>query len=153
MISFSGFIDYLNETMLFEMAYERKKAKEIVTSLSPEMFSHLIKMHVFDSPTSIHHWQAELNAWLLKINRIHIKPKSIKPDSKDLYTWFVYDSSPHYTAEYIKNEIRIMKRQEYKSLKMKPYEEDELLHITLDIIKRVMNDISSNDFETIEDYM
>lgn len=146
-------VDKISNTTLFEMAYERKHAKSIVTGLSPQIFKHLLKLYTFDYPIGYNHWINELNTFINKINDIYLKPNNQKISSNVLYEWLVNESAPCYNTDYISNQIKLMKRQEYKDISLKPFDTQQVLDNILNIFKQVSIDVSSNNFESIEDYL
>lgn len=146
-------LDKLNNTKLFEMAHDRQKAKDIVTDLSPQIFDHLLKIFIFESPDTINHWQQEINGFLNKINRIYLKPNKSKPDASTLYTWIVDDSAPYYSVGYIENTIRILVRQQHNNVKVRDFDPNWVLNKILSIIQLVCKDIAVGKFESIEDYL
>jgi hypothetical protein len=150
---FVEILDGLSNTFLFEMAHERKIAKQIVTDLSPQIFDHLLKIFVFENPQGVNHWINELDNWFGKINKIYLKPKKSKPHKDDLYNWMIFDAAPHYAEPYVTNTIRIMKRREYKNLPLRDFDVEEILVRIFNIIGNVCKDISDNNFETIQDYL
>jgi len=77
-------VDWLNETVLFEMAYQRKKVIEIISNHQQQIAIHLVKCLYYDVPSGmVDHWIAEINAWLGKINSL--KLKNGKKLSGDVY--------------------------------------------------------------------
>lgn len=83
-------VDWLNDTPLFEMAHQRKRAIEIVTNYQHQIASHIVKCLYYDvSPETKKHWMAEINAWLGKINAI--KLKNGKKLSGDVYYNILFD--------------------------------------------------------------
>jgi len=145
-------LDKLSNSTLFEMAYERRKAKDTVTDLSPQIFDHLLKLFVFESPDTVNHWTQEINSFLNKINRIYLKPNKTKPDAVTLYTWIVDDSAPYYSVEYIKNTVDILTAQKYNAVKVRDYDPEWVLNKILSIMQLACKDIALNKFRTITDY-
>jgi len=86
-------LDKFASTALFEMARSRKDAKDLITTLSPHIIAHLVKLFVLNSPENKNHWIKEINSWLNQIDDIYKKP-----DWQTIYNWIVFDSSPHYSA-------------------------------------------------------
>lgn len=150
---FDIIIDKLNETALFEMARNRAEAKSIVTNLSPEIFDHLLKLFVFSSPENKQGWIKELNAWLNKIDKIYLKPGSKKLDTQTLYNWLVFDSSPHYSENYVNSVVRKLKATNFKNVPIYDYDSTQVLNQILKILNDVSNDISNDIFTTIENYL
>lgn len=146
-------LDIIIATPLFEMAYSRKIAKDMVTELSPQIFDHLLKLFVFESPENVHHWRREITIWLLKINKLYLKSNTKKPSKEDLYNWLILDAAPHYSEKYIKNTIDIMLDDEYKNIKLRDYDVEFILNKIFGIIGKVCEDITSDKFRKIDDYL
>ena len=76
--------DWFSETPLFEMAYQRKHVISKIRDLQDEIATHLVKHLCYDVPVETKkHWEAEINAWLLKIHKL--KLKNGKKLSGDMY--------------------------------------------------------------------
>ena len=150
---FDVILDRLNETVLFEMARSRAQAKDIVTDLGAEIVDHLIKLFVFNSPQNKHGWITEINAWLDKIDKIYLKPKAKKIDSATLYNWLVFDSSPHYSGNYIGNRVKKMLATSYKNVPVYDFNPDHVMQQILIILNNVSKSIGNNTFTTIENYL
>ncbi|MGI0076100.1 MAG: hypothetical protein ACREAU_01685 [Nitrosopumilaceae archaeon] len=146
-------LDKLNKTKLFEMAYERKKAIETVISLSPQIFEHLIKIFVFKLPHAKYHWIKEVNRWFTTIDRIILKPNNKRLTAEDIYEWMIFDSSPHYSVEFINSSVRRMLRMEFKDVAVSDYDANHLLNIILRIIQKVVKDIERDEYAGIEPYL
>lgn len=101
-------LDLIINTTLFEMAYEHKEAKKIVTSRSPQIFKHLLKLFIFESPENTKHWRKEITNWFREINDIYLKSKTSRPTKQDLYHWMIFDSAPAYSVRYIFDEIELV---------------------------------------------
>lgn len=146
-------IDSLMRTKLFEMAFSRKTAMEKVTVISPPIFDHFIKLFLFNLPETKQHWIDELNNFFNTINRIYLKPDNTKLSFEEIYNWLVYDAAPHYSTNYIINAIRVMTRQQYKTVRVHEHDPEHILNLILNIIKNISRDIANNRFETVEDYL
>jgi len=147
-------LDKLANTKLFEMARSRKDAKDIVTSLSPQIFVHLLKLFVFDSKENKNHWVIEIDGWLNQIDNIYLKPSNKKPDWQTIYNWLIFDSSPYYNSEFLNGCVRKMKLTNYKNVVEYDYDADVVLNQILKIIEQVSKDLATpNKFITITDYM
>jgi hypothetical protein len=57
----------LLKTNLFELAYSRRRAIDMVSDLQDQISIHLIKTIMYSESQWTDHWYTELNAWLLKI--------------------------------------------------------------------------------------
>lgn len=146
-------VDKLNETWLFEMATSRKAAKITVTSLSPTLFKHLLKLFIFNSPENKPHWIMEVNSYLRIINEIYLKPNNRKLRDKELYNWLIFDSSPYYSRGYILSIVEMWKDEDYPNIEMYDFDPDHVLNEILNIINRVCVDISKNKFVSIKYYL
>lgn len=145
--------DSLMNTRLFEMAFERRAAKNRVTDLSPQIFDHLLKLWVLDSPRDANHWKSEINTWLRSIDQIYLKPSKKKPSYQDLHNWMLLDAAPHYAEEYVTHVISIWRRSEYKNVPLRDFDVDITLAQIFQVISQVCKDISANKFITIDDYL
>jgi hypothetical protein len=146
-------IDKLIETSLFEMAFDRKTAKNKITDLSPLIFEHLLKLFVFNYPQGRDHWITELNGWFKSINKIYLKSTNKKPSGTDIYTWLIFESAPHYDVNYLEDQVQIMIYEDYKNIPIHNYDPSWTLNKILSIIQNVSSDISKNKFRSIRDYL
>jgi hypothetical protein len=136
------------------MARSRKDAKDCITSLSPQIVTHLVKLFVFNSPENKNHWIKEIDGWLNQIDDIYLKPSDKKPDWQTIYNWIIFDSSPHYDAEYIDGRVRKWLETDYENVSVYDYDADVVLNELLKIIERVSQDISiPNKFISINNYL
>jgi len=77
---FTSFKEYVAEcfsnTAIFEMAYERKVARERVRNIADILLEHLLKLIVF--PESVHadHWKNEVFSFIENVNKITVKPNN-----------------------------------------------------------------------------
>lgn len=151
---FELFLDRLNETTLFEMAKSRKDAKNLITSLSPQIVKHLVKLFVFNSPENKNHWISEIDNWVLEIDDIYLKPSNKKLDWQTIYNWMIFDSSPYYSASYINGIVNRWKKTQYVDVQMYDYDAEIVLNQILRIIENVCKDLSEpQKFESIKDYL
>ena len=83
------FINWLIETDLFEMAFERKKAIQIVEGHAKEIANHFVKVLTFADKGLQQHWLTELNNFLNDIDDVYVKPnnKRLKPLEYKKYLW------------------------------------------------------------------
>lgn len=84
--------DWFSETTLFEMAYQRKHVISKIRDLQDEIATYLVKHLCYDAPFETkEHWEAEINAWLLKIHKL--KLKNGKKLSGDMYYELLFKES------------------------------------------------------------
>jgi hypothetical protein len=65
----TGLIDLLIETRLFELAYKRKKAKDIIRDLSFNTSEELLKILMYKDSKNQSHWRGKFEGWMIKIKR------------------------------------------------------------------------------------
>lgn len=147
------FLDKIAETRLFEMAKSRSDAKDKITSLSPQIFDHFIKLFVFNSPENKQHWITEINTWLWQIDKIKLKPHNKKPDWQTMYNWMVYDSDPHYSSEYIDTTVDKMIKRSYHNVTLYDYDAENVLNNILSILLQLCKDMENDKFIKVEDYV
>jgi hypothetical protein len=83
--------DFMTPQPLFEMAFRKKKAEQIVMGLERPINYHLLKLLGFQaSPEARAHWKTELDEWLSQIAVIKLKPDN-KPISTKLAFEWLYD--------------------------------------------------------------
>ena len=147
-------LDKFASTNLFEMARSRKDAKDVITALSPQIITHLVKLFVFNSPENKNHWIKEIDGWLNQIDDIYLKPSNKKPDWQTIYNWIVFDSSPHYDSQYIDGRVRKWLATDYKNMNVYDYDAEVVLNQVLKIIEQVSKDIAvPNRFISINNYL
>lgn len=146
-------LDKISESRLFEMAKSRRDAKDKITSLSPQLFDHLIKLFVFNSPENKQHWITEINTWLWQIDKVKLKPDNKKPNWQTQYNWIVFDSDPHYNRQYVDVTVDKMIKRSYHSVKLYDYDSENVLNNILSILLQVCKDIENDQFIKIEDYL
>lgn len=145
-------IDQLSKTYIFEMAFDRKQSKNTVTSLSPIIFEHLLKLYAFKSG-SINHWCNELDTWFNTIDKIYLKPSNKKLSKYDIYNWIIVDAAPNYTTAYIDKWINKLSKTTYQGIDISDFDSEWILNKIFSIIDKVSTDISDDTFITIRNYI
>lgn len=137
-------IEKLNSTSLFEMAHDQQSAKKFVTSASPEIFEHLVKIYATKSPIErIDYWIKEINnKWLKKINNISLKPKNKRLSYDLLSTWMMEDAAPTYNSDHL---IRVLRGLEYE------YGSKNIKNMDIDLLLAEVNGIMISVCERIAD--
>lgn len=146
-------LDYIAETGLFEMAKSRQDAKRLITDLSPQVFTHLIKLFVLHSPENKNHWIKEIDSWLRQIDDLHLKPSNNKPKWQDIYNWMIFDSAPHYDRDFITARVDRRLKRDYPDLPVHDYDADAVLNQILKIIEHAAKDIAADKFDTVNQYL
>jgi transcription termination factor NusB len=75
----------LESTELFEMAYNRRKAIDIISVFHIQIVKHFIKVALFPEHRDSQHWNHELEVWLSEIDDIKTKPNGRRLKYEDYY--------------------------------------------------------------------
>jgi hypothetical protein len=144
-------LDAIIGTRLFEMAFNRKQAIDVVQSRSYEIDLHLLKILMYERVRDYDHWCTEINSWLLRIQRTRLKHNKKSLDFSTLYKtiWEGYLETP--------NEVRDLMSdidEKYStSYKLINYDYFEIHKKIQDILYNVCNDISIEKFKDIRNYL
>lgn len=149
---FEIMLDKLSETALFEMAFSRKQAKDKVIDLSPQIFEHIIKVLVLDSPDDVPHWLGEIDGWIGSIQKILLKSNNRRIDKDTLYQWLVFDSAPIYDAGFVVSQYKFWNRY-YPNVLRHAHDPKLIMDRILTIMKLVCADVEKDNFISIEDYI
>ena len=142
-------IDFLNETKLFEMAFERKIAIQKARNLRNQSSRHLIKISMYSDSEYVNHWFNELNSWLWDIQDNILKNTKKSLDYPTLMK--ILFEEPMETVDEVQYKMNQIYR-EYKDLKIyEPNSAEIHKHLYL-IINAMCKDISDNNFEDIKRY-
>jgi hypothetical protein len=139
-------IDILNETKLFEMAFERKDAIRKLDNLSYEVSQHLLKLIVFNNSNNFDHWLGELNGWLNQIDDIRLKPNNKKLREEDYLKAL--------KEFYLENEDQVTKmiqklKNKYKDEQVIYDEPSFVFNKTETILNWVCKSLSKDTFEPL----
>lgn len=145
--------DKLANTKIYEMAKSRQDAKTTVTGISYNLIDHIIKLYVFNSPSDVNHWKGEINGWIKALFKIRLKPNNKHPDKNTLYTWLVFDSDPHYSAEYVDEVVHILRDHDGYNAPLYDYDPEFVINEVLSIIDKICIDISNGLLNKIDSYL
>lgn len=82
-------LEEIDRPASLDMAYSRRKAEQIVTSLEDPINQHLIKLLAFEGGPR-EHWRGELDAWLARIARI-VWTRTNRPFDAAFYRRVLFD--------------------------------------------------------------
>ena len=139
-------IDILNETKLFEMAFERKDAIRKLDNLSYEVSQHLLKLIIFNNSNNFDHLLGELNGWLNQIDDIRLKPNNKKLREEDYLKAL--------KEFYLENEDQVTKmiqklKNKYKDEQVIYDEPSFVFNKTETILNWVCKSLSKDTFEPL----
>jgi hypothetical protein len=136
-------LDLLNETRLFELAYERKNAINRLDNLSCQISIHMLKLIVFNDSADFYHWLTELNGWLNQVDDISLKPNNKKLRKQDYLKYL----KEHYLEDeqQISLNIKNLKKR-YKNEQMIYYDSKWVLEKIEYLMDRICSELASDDF-------
>ena len=143
--------EWFNEqTLLTEMATDRKKAEKVINGLGDEIFKHLIKILYWIDDINYNKHCSDINSWLYKIQDIELKPNSKRISAKDYHFW-LYDE--FYSSINQLNSTIKRKLKDYHNLKRTNITEEELYNKLKNIYEKLCKDLNTNKFEDINEYI
>lgn len=77
--------EWMSESILYEQAYRRRKAKEEVLHLGSTFSLHLLKVLTMPENESFRHWIKELNGYCFTLNKLFLKPNKKKLEGNIYY--------------------------------------------------------------------
>lgn len=140
---------YNIRSLILEMVFERDKAESKVTELGLPILYHFIKILKWEDPLNYNKHIDDINNWLTDIQDIKIKPKRkrFKPEQ---YYEFLFEEQIESVID-ITKKINSAKFKKYQILK--EINSDIEVYNKLKVIyKQISNDISKNNFTSIEKY-
>ena len=145
------FQERLMGTNLFEMAYEKKKAMELITKYQITIAEHFIKILVYPDYHDIQHWRYEINEKIRRyINSIRLKPNNRKLKYEDYFKILFDEPLGHegavkYIVDYL---IELEKLPNIKNINY------HMLEGKLKVIyEELCDDIAIDNFSNIEKYL
>ena len=144
------FLDFLNETALFEMAFERKIAIQKARNLQNQIIRHIIKVYMYDKSEYVNHWCKEINGSLWDIQDNWVKGTKMPLDRDTLFK--ILFSEPVDSIDEVQHKMnRIYK--EYPTLQINEPDASSIHKNIYTVIDLVCGDISNNNFNDIKDYL
>ena len=143
-------LDYIGETKLFEMAFERKIAINKARNLQNQISRHLIKLFMFQDSEYVNHWSNELNTWLNDIQDNIIKGTHRPLDTRTLMKILFVE--PMESVDEVQNLMNRVYR-EYKTLKI-DQPDAGIVHKNIHAIAEyICDDITNSKFEDVKNYL
>jgi len=148
MITYKEWLE--QRTFLNEMAVDRKKAEQVLNSLSDEIFEHLIKILYWIDDLNFDKHCKDINTWLYKCQDILLKPNSKRLTEKNYYEWLYeeFNSSESQLSSTIKRRLK-----DYHSLPRTELTKNDLYIKLKNIYKEISKDLSLDKFEDIKEYI
>ena len=137
--------------LINEMAFEKSKAESKVTELGLPVLYHLIKIFKWNDQLNYNKHIHDINAWLIRIQDILIKPKSKRFKPEQYYKFLFEEQIKSKEDVTFKIESGIF--DEYRDLKILE-ESDQVIYEKLkSIYKNISVDISKREFKNIRNYL
>lgn len=143
---------WASETPLLEMAFERKKAIEMVRSKQMPLSEHLVKILAFDSPQSYNHWYKEINGYLYYINKIKWNRKNrFKPHE---YMYWLWEEPLGHGVDAIEDILySLTVLDNYGNVPRTQRSKYQILEIMHKIYSDLTFDLSKGQAKKIQDYL
>jgi len=134
--------------LIYEMARDRRKAENDISSLADPIINHLIKILKWKDEINYSHHIHDINNWLFKIQRIRLKGGR-RPKPADYYKWIFSEilGSAGDVTNIIRRELK-----DYLSLE-KIRTDADVYHQIEELMKKIAADLSDDKFEGIENYL
>jgi hypothetical protein len=140
----------LLETELFDLAYSRRRAIDMVSDLQDQIAIHLIKTIMYSNSEWTNHWYNELNAWFLKIKLKKLKENNRPLDETTLYNLLFLE--PLGTINDVQDIMNIIYK-DYPKLSMTFWDAGEIQKIAESMMFSICKDIADKTFTDIRDYI
>lgn len=136
------FGDFLNE-----MGFNQNFIKSRASQLSKQILRHIIKLKFFYEKIDHNHHVSDINTWIEKIQKMTIDGKNrLKPEH-----YFESMFTEHINSEEdIKKIYKKIEQKGYKPTRKDGF--NDFYNEMKEAFIKISNNISNNDFETIEDY-
>ncbi len=134
--------------LIYEMARDRRKAENDISSLADPIINHLIKILKWKDEINYNPHIHDINNWLFKIQRIRLKGGR-RPKTSDYYKWIFEEilGSANDVTNIIRRELK-----DYHSLK-EIRTDVEVYRQVQELMKKITADLSDDKFEGIENYL
>ena len=139
----------IRRTELNEMAIDRSKAEKVITSLSDEVYEHLLKILYWKDELNYNKHIKDIDTWLIKVDRIEIKPNSKKLKTQDYLNWLYEDM--HSSERQLEKTINKLSK-DYGNLPIVT-DKTNLYQKIKNIYSELSKDLSSDKFSTISKYI
>lgn len=143
-------LDKLNETALFEMAFERKTAINIVRGKAKPIVDHLIYLLIYKNSNAINHWKSELSAFINSIDYLYLKPSKRKLSGNDYYNLLFEEPLGGDIIQTEKLLSQALSKEGDPNATINPYFLKESLE---KIIHKLSFDLANDQYKSIDDYV
>ena len=142
-------LDKLNETALFEMAFERKTAINIVRGKAKPIVDHLIYLLIYKNSNARNHWKSELSAFINSIDYLYLKPSKRKLSGNDYYNLLFEEPLGGDIIQIEKLLSQALSKEGDPNATINPYILKESLE---KIIHKLSFDLANDQYKSIDDY-
>lgn len=144
-------LDRVIETTLFEMAHDRKVVISTVRGLANPIIDHLLYIILYSNSTAINHWKKELNSFILRLNRLSLKPSGKKKLSGDTYYDLLFNEPLEGDIIQLDRILKyIIEKEGTPTIDINKFQIKERLE---KILHTISYDLSNDKFTDINDYI
>lgn len=140
-------LDKIQQTQIFEFAYNREKIFKTIRGFVFRIHEHIIKIEYFYDSYDYNGHIRSINTWLKDCQKMTLDGKH-RLDKK--YYFEMLFSEPIDDGDSYIEYYKDLKRDGYKPVKVGGF--DEFYEISKKAFLRISEDISKNNFDNIENY-
>ena len=138
----------LMNTKLFEMAYERKQAINILVGIQDHIAEHLVKLFMYSGDRNVSHWKSEVDGALRRINRMRLKSSNDYLDKSTLFDYLF--TQPVGTIDDVQVYMNdISRSKDYRGLRIDQPDAREIHKQILFLMDDVTDELSTGTFRSI----
>lgn len=141
----------IEEIIINEMPNDRPQLIKTVTGIGGQIIFHIFKYFLMPYPETREYWVKEIDRLVFGIlDDTMSLPFDLKPDN--IYTWAVRENKD-LTTRKIEATIKKWKIKQYNTYKFNHISVDELVTMTLPIMKSLSHGIHDRTFTSIREYL
>jgi uncharacterized protein YozE (UPF0346 family) len=144
-------LDKLNETALFEMAFDRKEAMRKFQNLDYQIQRHLIKITAFKDGLNYQHHCSEINGWLDYLN--DVKWNRTQRLRKDIIMKCLWEGPLGHGTDSVKEPIEKWTRTYNYAVPRNKLTYSQIYELLFRIYDEMSFDLSKGDVNTIQHYL
>ena len=144
-------LDKLNDTRLFEMAFDRKSAKQQFSNLTLQLKKHLIKIVAFKDGMNYQHHCHEINNWLDDLDTVRWnRTQRLK---KDTIMELLWDGPLGHGAIAVEDTINTMIRVHNYTVPRNQLSYHQIYELLFKVYDEMSFDLSRGKVDSIQHYL
>ena len=141
------FINTIEESKLFEMAYSRRDVERKITDLGNPIIKHLVKIFKWEDRLNYAKHCNDIESWLIDIGSIQLKNGNF-PKQENYFKWICSDNL--HDANSVSRLVKQLSN--YHSLK-EIRSNEEVYRLINELIYKISIDLAKDKFESLSDYL